>query len=723
MPHFSCSLAINPINHLLHALGILILRYGLLAGLIISIMSACDDEPSTQPDAVIPSDMGQDQTIDLSVSDSDLDDMSAEDMHLTEDAEIADMMWSFDLEVIEEEYSERAASVDRIYSGYAERSIGFPLGIGTVGFFPPAGGFNNPFASNGTDHQHTDLTARALLIRKGDQSLTLLRLDIAAMWQDLVVDIKRELRSRGRGDLADGLIIGATHTHASGGKIISHPILRLLAGRFSPALYHRVLDNIVLTVLEADASVAPAQVGYETIQVDSLHSDRRCENGDLIDHSMGLLKVTDDEGRLKAVLVNYSMHGTVIGAEEFILSADSTGALERGVEERLSEHAPVIYFQSWAGDMSPKIPQHQITAEGDESRDKYRDLAAIGKEAAEKIIPALNEISVSADLDLKVKTLRFPMSNELINPDGQFDRYPHGGAYCYPLNDSNCPDEEGRQRIYTSEDLLCLITVPEADGIRWGQIAAVQLGDLGMVSLPGEPLTSVGLELRDRARELTGLNQVWVLGYTQGYLGYLLHADDYFLGGYEGAGGIWGPGLGSFLIDRGVEVIAHLIDSTRPLSFLPVPLPLQADVPREEVVIEEAIGGHDWIQQPYLNEDGLWTAEWRGGDPAIDTPYVLLEQETLAENGESVWLPVSHLSGLLWDSLGPEIELSLRVDPSYSEREEQSGRTFYWKASMPQRFSVEPSSGALNGRYRWIVEGKSPSNYRLESEAFDIGEP
>ena len=42
------------------------------------------------------------------------------------------------------------------------------------------------------------------------------------MWQDFIVDVKRELKLEG-GDLADGLIIGATHTHASGGKIISHP--------------------------------------------------------------------------------------------------------------------------------------------------------------------------------------------------------------------------------------------------------------------------------------------------------------------------------------------------------------------------------------------------------------------------------------------------------------------------------------------------------------------
>ncbi len=688
----------------------------------------CDDEPHRSEMQMV------DQAItDLSVSDQELDDMMSrgEDAELTDaeltdagmnDAELNDMEWTFDLAVDEEEYRDRAPNVDRLYSGYAERSLGFPLGIGTVGFFPPPGGFNNPFAPSGTDHQHTGLTARALLIRRGEQSLVLLRTDTAAMWQDFIVDVKRVLRAQGRGDLADGLIIGATHTHASGGKIISHTILRLLAGRFSPALYHRVLDNIIEVILEADANASPAQVGYETIQVSSLHSDRRCENGDIIDDSMGLLKVTDDEGKLKALLVNYSMHATVIGADEFILSADATGALERGVEERLPEYAPVLYFQSWAGDMSPRIPTEHFTEEGNEPREEYRELAAIGKEAADRIIPALSEIETAPDLELNIKTIRFPMNNQLVNPDGRFDRYPNGGVYCYPLNDENCPDEEGEQRIYTADDLLCLITVPEADGITWGQIAAVQLGNLGMISLPGEPLTSVGIELRDRALELTGLEQMWVLGYTQGYLGYLLHADDYFLGGYEGAGGIWGPGLGEFLINRGVEIMAHLLDSTRPLSFLPIPLPPQSEVPREEVIFEEALREPEWTESPARTESGIWTAEWSGGDPAIDHPVVSLERETNGDNNQSIWTSVSHLSGLPWNSQGPEIELSLRVDPTYDDRPEQTGRAFYWRAAMPNRFTVPTTAGPFIGRFRWVVEGESPAPYRLESDIFEINE-
>jgi hypothetical protein len=696
-----------------------------------TLIIACDDEPSVNPegevvDRGVNEDLGGSQQPDMNEGIDPIpdpgDDIGVDvDLGPSVDSDVPDMEWTFDLAVIEEEYRDRAPDVSRIYAGYAERPLGFPLGMATVGYFPPPGGFTNPYARSGTDTLHTTLTARALLLRQGSQTVTLLRVDTVAMWQDLIIDLKRKLRDRGRGDLADGLIIGATHTHASGGKIINHPLLRLLAGQFSPALYYRVINNLIQVILEAEQGARPARVGYDTLEVSELHSDRRCENGDVIDHSMGLLKVTDDDDQLIALLINYAMHGTIVDSDEFVFSTDAPGAIEHGIEQRLPQHAPVLYFQSWAGDMSPKVPSEHVTEEGGESRDQYRDLAAIGKGAADIVIPALSTINMSEDLELKVKTIRFPMSDELINPDGDFAHYPHGGAYCYPIDSQNCPEDGQPQQVYEPAELNCLLPVSEADGITWADITAVQIGDLGMITLPGEPLTSVGVDLRDRAIALTGLNQVWILGYAQGYLGYLLHPEDFVLGGYEGSGAIWGPGLGQYLIDRGVEVIGHLIDSTRPLSFRPIPLPLVDDITPEEIIYEEALGDVSWTSQPTRDERGVWSAEWIGGDPSVEAPLVILEYATFTQEGDvESWSPLTHASGLLWSSDGPELEVSLRVEPTYDDRSEQEGRLFYWRVSVPERFSVMPSIGQLNGTFRWVVTGNRPDPYQLESDAFVI---
>jgi hypothetical protein len=38
------------------------------------------------------------------------------------------------------------------------------------------------------------------------------------------------------------------------------------------------------------------------------------------------------------------MHGTIVDSDEFVLSTDAPGAIEHGIEQRLPQHAPVLFF-------------------------------------------------------------------------------------------------------------------------------------------------------------------------------------------------------------------------------------------------------------------------------------------------------------------------------------------------------------------------------------------
>lgn len=691
----------------------------------------CDAEdplPSAETqDATPPPSGGQEAGVmsqDMGPADQGPQDMSPLDQDPQDAGPIEDMAWRFDLDVPPSHYSAQPEPTARLKAGFGERSLGFPMGAAVVGFGSRQG-VVTPFAESypGTDTQHTALTARALILRQGERAFVLVRTDMIGVWQGFVVDVQQQLNELGRGDLADGLVISATHTHASGGRVFNHPLGRIAVGPFKEEYYTRYRRAVLEAILDADAQMFDAKVGYDTISVASLHNDRRCENGPQQDDSMGLLKVTDDEGALKAVIINYAMHGTIVNNDQFMLSSDAPGAIERGIEQRLASYAPVMYLQSWAGDMSPRAPAEHIGPEGTDAREDLKELDAIGFEAATQVLPALEQIETSSTLELRVKTIRVPATNERINPDGAFDRFPYGGTFCMPA-EANC--DEPQQR-YTPETLSC-VPVPEPFGVSWVQLASAWLGEpaqliegggLTLVTLPGEPLTSVGVELRDRAREATSADQAWVLGYAQGYLAYLLHPDDFYLGGYEAQGALWGPGFGQFLIDRGVEIAAHLKDGGRPLSFIPLPLPAPEPFEEKELSYERPLSAPSWLSEVRLDEQGLWVASWAGGDPAVDQPVVTLERSV--EEGEALtWEPVRHLSGLAWSSDGMELQLSLSVDPPYTESLFLEERTFQWKVMFPNTFSVTPSAGQLNGQFRVKVTGKLPDPYSLTSEPFTI---
>ncbi|MBM4291660.1 MAG: hypothetical protein FJ138_09605, partial [Deltaproteobacteria bacterium] len=641
-----------------------------------------------------------------------------------------DMAWTYDLGVTPEDYRAAPPPTDRLYAGYADRDLGYPVGAAVVGFGPRAG-VVTPFARlyPGTDTQHTDLLASALVLRQGETALALVRLEMIGVWQGFVVEVQRALRAQGRGDLADGLILSATHTHASGGQVFKHPIGELAVGPFSPEMYTRYRRAVLDAVLSADAAAAPARLGYTTLQVGDIHSDRRCENGPVQDDTLGLLKVTDDAGALKALVVNYAMHGTVVGNGEHVLSSDAPGAVERGIAQRLPADAPVLFLQSWAGDMAPRAPAERIGA-GSDARPEFAQLDAIGAAAAARVIPALDGIATHDDVPLAVKTIRFPASNDLINPDGSFDRFPFGGTFCLPTT----PNCDAPQRLYTPENLNCL-RVQEANKIDWAQITAAYIGapgedlsdpagareGLALVTLPGEPLTSVGVTLREAVKARAGVRDAWVLGYAQGYLAYLIHPDDFWLGGYEGAGALWGPGFGEFLIERGAQIAAHLLDSTRPLSFLPVPLPAVEPIPDAEYAVTPSATPPAWRAQPAA-DGGLWRARWLGGDPVVDLPVVSLERLADAPGAPGAWEPVRHPSGRSWSSRGPELQIALSVTPTYAERMVAPEREFEWRVELPARYAVTPSGGAqLTGVHRLVVRGAAHDGpYALTSEPFEL---
>ena len=602
-----------------------------------------------------------------------------------------------------------------LFAGAGEARMRMPIGVATVGYSPGSGP-KTPYAEfyPGTDHQHTDLTVRALVLRTEAATLVLARIDAIGIWQDIVRDAAAHLREQGRDDLAGGLIVAATHTHSSGGRAFDHFIGEIAVGPYLPELYARMVAAIVEATLAADAVVEPARFGWTTIETGMLHKDRRCENDDLDDvqdDTMGLVKVEAIDGDLLAVMVNYAMHGTVIGTKDFVLSSDASGAVESGIASNLSDPAVVLFFQSWAGDMAPSTPHEYMTdPDGHDVRPAYQDLTAIAAGAADIVVGALDGIEMVAEVELDVETVALPLDNAIINPDGSFDDYAFGGIYCMS-SEENCGPE---QRVYEPDDLTCVV-VPEDLTVLWTQLSAARIGGLGLVTLPGEPATSVGTELRASALAATGLDDVFVLGYAQSYFAYLLHPDDWWLGGYEAAGSLMGPGFAVFLIEMATAIAARMLDPTSPLPFTPLDLPPFDALHYDDLPFEAALGEPEVTAQPVGSADIIMVS-WVGGDSAVDFPVVALE----ADQGGGVWAPVTHASGAAVTSRGPEIELGFAPDPSYDDTLHTDARTFHGTAKLPSRFAVPPTWGQPQGSYRLAIEGTRPAPYVLTSAAFYI---
>jgi hypothetical protein len=88
------------------------------------------------------------------------------------------------------------------------------------------------------------------------------------------------------------------------------------------------------------------------------------------------------------------------------------------------------------------------------------------------------------------------------------------------------------------------------------ELVAVALGRLAWVTMPGEPVTALGREIKDTARQRW--THAFVAGLSNDYLGYFVRPDDYPRPGYVTCAAIYGPQVGACLVDTSLTLLDDL---------------------------------------------------------------------------------------------------------------------------------------------------------------------
>ena len=558
-----------------------------------------------------------------------------------------------------------------------------PVGIGTVGF----GGVGvegepSPFAEiyPATTRMHNHPDFRAIAVSRGEgHEVVLLRSDTVGIFQQLRRAVIEELESRLGRDLDNVLVIGATHTHSGPGRVIDvGGPFALIADEFLAEHHDRMVDAMADAVEEALSDLAPGRIGWTFGRDDLSISDRRCEDGgaDYVNGEIPILAI-EQEGELRAIAMTYPIHGTLLGIEELTLSQDVSGAIEQAVEDRFERDVQVQMFNSWGADVAPGDPDVE-EGEGAEQPSGYDRMERVGSAVADAVEIALSEITWEEEPELWLATHREPIDRASIGYGPDEFEYEYGAVYCGGGTDRDCDAS-------TREDTLDESCVPFPEDYpapKQTEISAGQIGRVHLITFPGEPGTVLGEQVVGDIQAEYGVEDVLFMGYAQDYLGYAILEEDWWQGGYEAGGALWGPRQGEYLATRAVAVYGRAIgelpeiDEPAPVtSFLgSVYEPYAGPSPVALGTVIAPIAP----EAPTATDVMTWTVA--GDDPWYGTPVVTLETEL----GEPVLRP----NGTPWTSDGQAFWVSLAVDPPYEFNDTAETRQFAWTFSMPVQHRV-----------------------------------
>lgn len=601
--------------------------------------------------------------------------------------------------------------------GVARVRMPVPVGIGTAGY----GGFGvdggpSPFADiyPATEgiRQHPDFRAIALSRSPGFE-VVLLRTDTIGIFQQLRRAVVLELQERLGRDLDHALVIGATHTHSGPGRVIDvGGPFDLITDRFLPEFYVGLVDAMADAVELALDDLKPGRIGLARGTAPDGINDRRCEDG--LDHENPTLPIVavEQEGELVALQLAYAIHGTVLSIDDLTLSQDVSGAIEHAVADRFDHPVQVQMFNSWGADMAPADPAVP-EREGAAQRAGYDQMERVGMVVADAVETALSSVEWDDAPELGLKTWRVPVDREAIGyGSSEFD-FDYGAVYC----SAGEPTCEGGQHI-DGLDAACLGFTEEFPAPNQTEISAGRVGDLHFVTFPGEPGTLLAEQVMSAIQaNHADVQDLAFFGYSQDYLGYSILEDDWWNGGYEASGALWGPRQGEYLAERAVAAFGWTQGA--PADAQPDPaVPFEVDGYTPYAPTPgQAVGDVLVDVQASVGPTDTVVFEVAGSDPWLGAPIATLQRA----DGSPVLRP----SGLPVDSDGLAFAVRLVPEPSYVDAPSASSRTFRWIFELPVRHRQDVGLPDLSGDLRIQVSIPSGDGTLLTatSSTFQVSAP
>ncbi|MBK7608947.1 MAG: neutral/alkaline non-lysosomal ceramidase N-terminal domain-containing protein [Saprospiraceae bacterium] len=258
--------------------------------------------------------------------------------------------------------------------------------------------------------------------------------------------------------------------------------------------------SLIEGIQEARQKLEPARLGvgwgYSQANINrrAIDVDGRASLGlnpdGPVDRRIGLLRLEKADRSPLALIVNYPIHGTVLGQENVEISGDVTGMVANYVEHQTG--VPVLFINGAAGNLAPIYSVYPNPRAGHLSQ--FRVLLG------DKILEANNKLAVTSDsikLFTGALTVEGPRKAQLGWP-AYLDAYSHSGQ-----NGNNT------------------VKLP----IRFLRINE----EVAIWSAPLELFCEISNEIRDRSP----FPYTFYYGYTNGWLGYLPTENEWKHGGYE----------------------------------------------------------------------------------------------------------------------------------------------------------------------------------------------
>lgn len=454
-------------------------------------------------------------------------------------------------------------------------------GAAEVVITPPIGGEMDGYGArkSGSNGVHDDLLAHALVLDDGSRRAVIVTCDVLFVDATLVAAVRAAAHERWNIP-PERVLVAATHTHSGPRGLV--PFRAPADTELSAILTRQIAGAIGAAV----TTLAPARLMAGTGSVDSISLNRRFEDR-AVDTALHVLRVEGEDGALRAALLNYACHPTVLNHENLRYSQDWPGYACRAVKALWGD-VPVLFANGAAGDVNPiKIGEtfddarRAGTIVGAEAARILGELAAHGRHqivhntrrGAHTPKPPARGVLLRPHLAGTIAPVVLPIKEYLSDSEYQ--------SRIAPLRAELAALPPGEAGLTRRNELAPLVSAlaTEASSASWGrnvraahpggyptEVQYLTVGDpdgtgegAAIITAPGELATEIGAAMA--ARSAAG--EIFIVAYANDACGYLMPDEVHAEAGYEAGRTLFTAGVKARLLDAVTQAISTV---SRPAS-------------------------------------------------------------------------------------------------------------------------------------------------------------
>ncbi len=359
---------------------------------------------------------------------------------------------------------------------------------------------------------HDPLLANLLLVDNGTEQALLISLDILFLSRYFARRVKQVI-SEELNLNKKNILIAAIHTHsAPGTHLFRDESIR------NKEWEDKVFQTLVKGAVEASQQTQPAYFGVGSGK--SFIGKNRRKEGGPVDPNFPLICFFNEKNHPLAVVANYGCHPVVLDERNLFITADYVFGFRSSLSKILSSDIITVFFTGASGDIDPV------------ERGRFSVAKRLGMELAEEALKIIDGMEAKADIDIQTDEAPLKIPYGWIPDIQETEEICASTRQKYEeavKNNDRVAQKMQKAFLLWAEEVREKALKNEIPHSLECELQCIQLGDAVLLAFPFELFSSISLSLRAKS----GIHDLFMVGYANGYSGYLPDKKSLEEGGYE----------------------------------------------------------------------------------------------------------------------------------------------------------------------------------------------